>query len=489
MVHNVVDYSHSMDQSNDSQRARAYTSYPMVPQSYSAAGSVGNAGPHHHSFHQQYQQQQHSHFDNMSFQNMQYSPSTQFAYNPHYPVMVPPSFPIHTVPNSEAAQYYHPQPFQQHPHFHPSGYFPSFSPSGYPSFVNQQPQPYNSQHLPSPVQSVATSVGSTGFSNSKSLSSPTTTVASTATKKMNRKSPVIASTPLKTYPYEEDSADIMSPTSTDFSGHAGPTNVYIKGLPATMTDRQLREMVTPFGEIISSKAIIDRPSGVCKGFGFAKFMALEGAEACIVDFTARNFEATIARDSFYSKLKDLADLESTNLYVSNLPPTWNEDKIVAIFPGYETTKCRLLVNQKGQSRGVAFVTFKDRSLCDEIIEKFNGIQLGERDHHLPLQVRYADTLAQKKLKKEKQEVGQFPKKSVMANHLQAMQRLSAGVADIGLSGSAPLLSQQGNHKVWKKSEALGHGLINAPPTPPQSVISAEEDIKSEKEASALEDTN
>ncbi|KAK6356253.1 hypothetical protein TWF718_000625 [Orbilia javanica] len=282
---------------------------------------------------------------------------------------------------------------------------------------------------------------------------------------MTRKSPVIASTPR--VPLDEDEQeDPMSPVSVDFGDDGA--NVYIKGLPEDTTDKKLLEMVSPFGEIISSKAILDRPSGSCKGYGFAKFASIISAKACIEHLKTQSYEATIAKDSFYSKLKGLADLQSTNLYVSNLPTNWNEAKIIALFPGYKISKCRLLVGQRSQSRGVAFVTFEDREVCDEVIDKFTGIQLEEKGHHLPLQVRYADTLAQKRLKKEHQAVGQFPKPSVLRNHQETLEkgmRLNRNRSDSG--ALVPL-----HMRSWR---ALGAPPVNAPPTPPRSVISAEED--------------
>ena len=48
-------------------------------------------------------------------------------------------------------------------------------------------------------------------------------------------------------------------------------------------------------------------------------------------------------------------------------------------------------------------SFPNRTICDELINKFNGLNLNEKNHHLLLQVRYADTVAQKRLKKEQQQ--------------------------------------------------------------------------------------
>ncbi|KAF3938055.1 Nucleolin [Dactylella cylindrospora] len=483
MVRNhFADSSNNMDHNNvDNQRSRGYNyPYPMVPQAFPAAGPVGNVGVQaqaaHQLYHAQHQHQHHSqqqgNFE-MGFQSVQPPAPGPYSYIPQYPHMVAP-FQMHPGMNSEVAPFYHSQ--------FPQGYYPSFIPpypaaSGYSPIV--PPQPSYVPFLHSPAQSIATSAGSLACSTRKDPSSPTTMVVSTPSKKVARKSPVIAATPGKPAPVEEESFEMPSPTASEFSGLSSATNVYIKGLPSTMTDKQLKEMVAPFGDVISSKAIVDRPSGVCKGYGFAKFTNKESAEECIKALLEKKFEVTVARDSFYSRLKDLADLESTNLYVSNLPPSWNEERIISIFTNYEATQCRLLVNPRGQSRGVSFVTFKDRNVCDEIIEKFNGISLQEPNHTLPLQVRYADTQAQKKLKKEKAAVGQFPKKSVMAQHEKQRIMMSSG----------PLLPRNGQ---WTKKETptLLEG-VNAPPTPPQSVISAEEDgtTKSEKDETASEDHN
>ncbi|KAF3924023.1 hypothetical protein ABW21_db0205498 [Orbilia brochopaga] len=215
--------------------------------------------------------------------------------------------------------------------------------------------------------------------------------------KMDRKSPIIAITPMvKTSFLEDDTPDFSSAASEDSSwidyGAIDDTNVYIEGLSADMTDQQLGEMVAPFGEVISSKAIIERPIGRCKGYGFARFATADAADACMVALNAKGYEASNARS------------------------------ILSIFQQYEHLTCRLLFDRKGNSRGVAFIDFKDRAVCDEIIERFNGLDLRQNGHPLTLQVRYADTLLQKELKRRKQATGQFPKRRVVEDHHKALQQ-------------------------------------------------------------------
>ena len=43
------------------------------------------------------------------------------------------------------------------------------------------------------------------------------------------------------------------------------TNLYIKGLPANTTDKNLFELCSPFGTITSTKAILEKGTNNCKG--------------------------------------------------------------------------------------------------------------------------------------------------------------------------------------------------------------------------------
>uniref|UniRef100_A0A914RN78 RRM domain-containing protein n=1 Tax=Parascaris equorum TaxID=6256 RepID=A0A914RN78_PAREQ len=60
-----------------------------------------------------------------------------------------------------------------------------------------------------------------------------------------------------------------------FSG--GRTNVYIRGLDANTTDEDLRQKCDQYGVILSTKAIMDKATGQCKGYGFVDFESAEAA--------------------------------------------------------------------------------------------------------------------------------------------------------------------------------------------------------------------
>lgn len=185
----------------------------------------------------------------------------------------------------------------------------------------------------------------------------------------------------------------------------GNRNVYIRGLHPDTNDETLALYAARFGTVETSKAIIDTSTGACKGFGFAKYFEVRDSELCIRGFYKLGYEVGFARESFNSRLKAKGDQSSTNLYVSNLPKEMNEAELAAIFMDYTVVSSRILHDSQGNSRGVGFARFETREICEEIIKNFHGTPIG--DEGLLLQVRYADTPAQKDLKKITTERRQF----------------------------------------------------------------------------------
>ncbi|KAK3688590.1 hypothetical protein B0T22DRAFT_158555 [Podospora appendiculata] len=185
----------------------------------------------------------------------------------------------------------------------------------------------------------------------------------------------------------------------------GNRNVYIRGLHPTTDDELLHKYASRFGKVEQSKAIIDTSTGACKGFGFAKFADVRDSEKCIRGFYHLGYEVGFARESFNARLKAEGDDNSANLYLSNLPKRLTESELNAIFHGYHVVSSKILRDSMGNSRGVGFARFETRDECEDIIKKYHGASIGEEG--MLMQVRYADTPAQKELKRITAERRQF----------------------------------------------------------------------------------
>lgn len=59
--------------------------------------------------------------------------------------------------------------------------------------------------------------------------------------------------------------------------------LFIGGLSFDVTDAQLMSHFSPAGKVVSAKAIIDRNTGKCKGFGFVEMSTDKEAQKAIDD--------------------------------------------------------------------------------------------------------------------------------------------------------------------------------------------------------------
>jgi len=196
-----------------------------------------------------------------------------------------------------------------------------------------------------------------------------------------------------------NSGSHQAPNMPNFHNPTKTTNIYIRGLPPTTTDESLHSMCSIYGTITSSKAIIDQKQGDCKGYGSVMYETEEQAKHAIEQLTRLGLQVSFAKvgyESFSTRLKNLQDLASTNIYLSNLPLDMNEQQLEDLFKPYKVVSNRILRDNNNTSRGVGFARMEDRDSALAIIHKFNGYQLPGAN--LPLQVRFADSLAQKKLK-------------------------------------------------------------------------------------------
>jgi RNA recognition motif-containing protein len=58
-------------------------------------------------------------------------------------------------------------------------------------------------------------------------------------------------------------------------------NLYVSNIAFKMREDELRQAFEPYGEIVSSKIIMDRETGRSRGFGFVEFSSREAGMAAI----------------------------------------------------------------------------------------------------------------------------------------------------------------------------------------------------------------
>jgi len=158
------------------------------------------------------------------------------------------------------------------------------------------------------------------------------------------------------------------------------TNLYIRGLAPHTTDKDLISLCSKYGHIVSTKAILDKATNRCKGYGFVDFESPTSAVAAVNELQGQGIQAQMARQ---------AEQDPTNLYIANLPHSIKENDLEAMFsPFGQVVSTRILRDTNQQSRGVGFARMESREKCEAIISAHNGRSLAGSSQ--PLVVKFAD---------------------------------------------------------------------------------------------------
>ncbi|XP_056464015.1 RNA-binding motif, single-stranded-interacting protein 1-like [Gadus chalcogrammus] len=157
--------------------------------------------------------------------------------------------------------------------------------------------------------------------------------------------------PLKTtnrkqsYPMTPPSPSSSSNSSSTGWEQLSKTNLYIRGLPPATTDLDLIKLCQQYGKIQSAKAILDKTTNKCKGYGFIDFDSPAAALKAVHALKTSGIQAQMA--------KQQQEQDPTNLYISNLPLSVDEQELEALLqPLGQVVSTRVLRDYSGNSRGV-----------------------------------------------------------------------------------------------------------------------------------------
>uniref|UniRef100_A0A8C1R2J7 RNA binding motif single stranded interacting protein 1 n=1 Tax=Cyprinus carpio TaxID=7962 RepID=A0A8C1R2J7_CYPCA len=165
-------------------------------------------------------------------------------------------------------------------------------------------------------------------------------------------------------PGTNSSTNHSSSSSTAGWEHLSKTNLYIRGLPPTTTDHDLVKLCQPYGKIVSTKAILDKTTNKCKGYGFVDFDSPAAAQKAVSALKTSGVQAQMAKQQ---------EQDPTNLYISNLPLTMDEQELEAMLkPFGQVVSTRVLRDTNGASRGVGFARMESTEKCEAVISHFNG---------------------------------------------------------------------------------------------------------------------
>ncbi|KAJ8923373.1 hypothetical protein NQ315_001931 [Exocentrus adspersus] len=248
--------------------------------------------------------------------------------------------------------------------------------------------PAQNSYTPSSTASNANYNSSNSYGNQRVPTATSPSNASSASSHTGSQSGNVSTSLSNNMPNNTNSSNNSSSGSEQLS----KTNLYIRGLNPGTTDKDLVNMCQQFGTIISTKAILDKNTNKCKGYGFVDFESPAAAEGAVKALTAKNIQAQMAKVGIWYHQRRQAtqqEQDPTNLYIANLPPNFKESDLDSMLSKYgQVISTRILRDSSGISKGVGFARMESKEKCEHIIQMFNGHSLaGCKD---PLLVKFAD---------------------------------------------------------------------------------------------------
>uniref|UniRef100_A0A834R236 Protein alan shepard n=1 Tax=Sarcoptes scabiei TaxID=52283 RepID=A0A834R236_SARSC len=213
------------------------------------------------------------------------------------------------------------------------------------------------------------------------------------------------STPIKSINGNDSFGSGNTPVNNNIHnnfGNISKTNLYIRGLTPDTTDKDLQLLCQPYGRIVSTKAILDKETNQCRGYGFVDFDSPIAAEQAVKSLISQGVQAQMAKCADVNRGKNIQKVfqtqehDPTNLYIANLPMNMAEvdlEKMLSLY-GY-VVSTRILKDVNGTPRGVGFARMESKEKCENVINILNGKFIpGCKD---ALLVKFADGGVKKKI--------------------------------------------------------------------------------------------
>jgi len=181
------------------------------------------------------------------------------------------------------------------------------------------------------------------------------------------------------------------------------TNIYVNNLVASIDDAKLTELFSPFG-VIKSSIVMKDNEGKSKGFGFVNFDKPEEAQKAVDGLNGREVEGQAIyvgraqkkaereeelRSKFEAlKNEQLSKFQGSNLYVKNLDDDMDDKKLRTLFEQFGTiTSAKVMSDNKGSSKGFAFVCFATPEEATKALTEMNGKIIGNKPLYVGLAQR------------------------------------------------------------------------------------------------------
>uniref|UniRef100_A0A1Q3EZW7 Putative polyadenylate-binding protein rrm superfamily n=1 Tax=Culex tarsalis TaxID=7177 RepID=A0A1Q3EZW7_CULTA len=157
------------------------------------------------------------------------------------------------------------------------------------------------------------------------------------------------------------------------------TNLHVKNFGDRLTQSTLQEMFAPYGSIKAHGVLMK--DGKSRGCGFVTFDSPEAAGHALLALNGKELSdgnalrVVPAPQGERNTAPCLANSGSVQVFVRNLDASIDGRRLMELFGPFGTVKEGFIVKEKGQSKGIGFVTFASSDQAARAIVAMNDREL------------------------------------------------------------------------------------------------------------------
>ena len=161
-------------------------------------------------------------------------------------------------------------------------------------------------------------------------------------------------------------------TTGDSGESENKTNLIVNYIPQSYTDAEFKALFATIGPTKSCKICRHKSTGYSYGFGFVEYFTPEHAQLAINTLNGHRLDNKTLKVALSRKGGE--KIKGANVYVRNIPKSWTNDDLKALFNPYGSiVNTKILIDQLTQSsKGVGFVLFDLKTEAEGAINALNN---------------------------------------------------------------------------------------------------------------------
>jgi len=192
-----------------------------------------------------------------------------------------------------------------------------------------------------------------------------------------------------------DDVSASSTNNTNSSNVNNRCNLIVNYLPQSLKEQDFNLLFSKVGQLKTCKLMFDRQTGYSFGYGFVEYVNEEDALKAIDTFNGYQIEHKRLKVALARPNSE--ETKNTNLYIRNIPVTFDEQLLHDLFSQYgEVVQVRLLRDQNTAfSRRIGFVIMSTKQMAQIAIQHLDNT-IPTNGGSEPIYVKYADEEGKKR---------------------------------------------------------------------------------------------